>query len=58
MNKLLIVDDEQRIREMIRKYAEFEGYEVEEAQDGMQAVTMCRSNDYDLIVMDVMMVPS
>ncbi len=55
MNKLLIVDDEQRIREMIRKYAEFEGYEVEEAQDGMQAVTMCRSNDYDLIVMDVMM---
>ena len=55
MNKLLVVDDEQRIREMIRKYAEFEGYEVEEAQDGMQAVTMCRSNDYDLIVMDVMM---
>ena len=55
MNKLLIVDDEQRIREMIRKYAEFEGYEVEEAQDGMQAVTMCRSNEYDLIVMDVMM---
>ena len=43
MNKLLVVDDEQRIREMIRKYAEFEGYEVEEAQDGMQAVTMCRS---------------
>lgn len=55
MNKLLIVDDEQRIRDMIRKYAEFEGYEVEEAQDGMSAVTLCRENDYDLIVMDVMM---
>lgn len=55
MNKLLIVDDEKRIRDMIRKYAEFEGYSVEEAQDGMQAVTMCRENDYDLIVMDVMM---
>lgn len=55
MSKLLIVDDEQRIRDMIRKYAEFEGYTVEEAQDGMQAVTMCRENDYDLIVMDVMM---
>lgn len=55
MSKLLIVDDEQRIRDMIRKYAEFEGYEVEEAQDGMQAVTMCREHDYDLIVMDIMM---
>ncbi len=55
MSKLLIVDDEKRIRDMIRKYAEFEGYEVEEAQEGMQAVTMCRENDYDLIVMDVMM---
>ena len=55
MSKLLIVDDEKRIRDMIRKYAEFEGYEVEEAQEGMQAVTLCRENDYDLIVMDVMM---
>lgn len=55
MNKLLIVDDEQRIRDMIRKYAEFEGYEVAEAKDGMEAVTVCRENDYDLIVMDVMM---
>lgn len=55
MYKLLIVDDERRIRDMIRKYAEFEGYEVQEAQDGMQAITMCRENDYDLIVMDVMM---
>ncbi len=53
--KLLIVDDETKIRTIIRKYAEFDGFEVEEASDGMQAVTLCRLNDYDLVIMDVMM---
>ena len=53
--KLLIVDDEKRIRALIAKYASFEGYETDEAEDGMQAVTMCRENRYDLIIMDVMM---
>ena len=53
--KLLIVDDEQRIRSLIAKYASFEGYETAEAADGMQAVEMCRENRYDLIIMDVMM---
>ena len=53
--KLLIVDDEQRIRSLIAKYAAFEGYETAEAADGMQAVDMCRKNQYDLIIMDVMM---
>ena len=52
---LLVVDDESRIRDLIRKYAVFEGYEVEEAADGMEAVTMCRTHQYDLIIMDVMM---
>ena len=52
---LLIVDDEQRIRELIRKYAVFEGYEVDEAADGMQAVEKCRAHRYDLVIMDVMM---
>lgn len=52
---LLIVDDEQRIRELIRKYAVFEGYEVDEAADGMQAVEKCRARRYDLVIMDVMM---
>ena len=52
---LLIVDDEQRIRELIRKYAVFEGYEVDEAADGMQAVKKCRARRYDLVIMDVMM---
>ncbi|MDY4138861.1 MAG: response regulator transcription factor [Eubacteriales bacterium] len=52
---LLVVDDESRIRDLIRKYAVFEGYEVEEAADGMAAVAMCRTHQYDLIIMDVMM---
>jgi two-component system response regulator ResD len=55
MGKILIVDDEQRIRLMIRKYAEFEGYEVAEAGDGMAAVLLCREQDFDAIVMDIMM---
>lgn len=36
MSRILVVDDEARIRQIIRKYAEFEGFEVEEAVDGMQ----------------------
>lgn len=55
MARLLIVDDEEKIREMIRKYAVFEGYEVDEASDGFSAVQKAEKEDYDLIVMDVMM---
>lgn len=55
MYDLLIVDDEEKIRQVIREYAEFNGFTVSEAEDGMQAVNLCRENDYDLIVMDVMM---
>ena len=55
MSKLLIVDDEFRIRELIKKYALYEGHEVDEAEDGQQAVLKCRNNTYDLIVMDIMM---
>ena len=55
MARLLIVDDEEKIREMIKKYAVFEGHEVAEASDGFTAVKMAEENDYDLIVMDVMM---
>lgn len=55
MAKILVVDDEINIRRVVREYAEFEGYEVFEAENGMQAVDMAKSNDYDLIVMDVMM---
>lgn len=55
MSRLLVVDDEIRIRDMIRKYAEFEGHEVVEAQDGMQAIQVCLLDTFDLIIMDVMM---
>ena len=55
MPKLLVVDDEQNIRSMIRKYAEFDGYTVDEADDGMEAVRMFKKGAYDLIIMDVMM---
>ena len=55
MSRILVVDDEFGIREIIKKYAGFEGYEVAEAVDGMQAVSMALANDYDLIIMDVMM---
>ena len=55
MAKILVVDDEINIRRVVREYAEFEGYEVFEAENGMQAVEMAKSNDYDLIVMDIMM---
>lgn len=55
MKKLLVVDDEAKIREVIREYAEFSGYDVTEAEDGMSAIGLCKLNDYDLIIMDVMM---
>lgn len=55
MAHILIVDDEMNIRKVVREYAEFEGYEVTEAENGMEAVGLCHDNDYDLIIMDVMM---
>ena len=55
MYKLLVVDDEVKIREMIKKYAQFEGYEVVEANDGMEAIKKCEEADFDLIIMDIMM---
>ena len=55
MYKILVVDDEAKIREVIKEYAQFSGYEVTEAEDGMSAVGLCKLNDYDLIIMDIMM---
>ena len=55
MYKLLIVDDEEKIRSLIKKYALFEGYEVREAENGMKAVESCKSEDFDMIIMDIMM---
>lgn len=53
--RLLIVDDEELIRSVIKEYAELENYEVDEASDGMEAIEKCEKNNYDLIVMDIMM---
>lgn len=55
MYHILVVDDEAQIRTLIRKYAEFAGYQVSEAVDGMEAVRLVKNNRYDLVVMDIMM---
>ncbi len=55
MYSMLIVDDEDKIRALIKKYAEFEGHKVTEAANGMEAVKLCREGNYDIILMDVMM---
>ena len=55
MTKILIVDDEEKIREMIAKYAKYEGFDFDLAKDGLDAVDLCEDNNYDLIIMDIMM---
>ena len=55
MKKILVVDDEEKIRLIIKKYAEFEGYEITEASNGMEAIEACKNADFDLIILDVMM---
>lgn len=55
MARVLIVDDEEKIRSIIRKYAEHEGYEVREAANGQEAVYLCQAGRFDCIVLDVMM---
>lgn len=55
MYKLLVVDDEPKIRQLIKEYADFSGYEMDEAGDGMEALGLVKLNDYDLIIMDIMM---
>ena len=53
--KILVVDDEMNIRNVVREYAEHEGFKVDEAGDGMDAVAKAKAQDYDIIIMDVMM---
>ncbi|MBQ3064107.1 MAG: response regulator transcription factor [Clostridia bacterium] len=55
MYNILVVDDEIRIRSIIRKYAEFEGHTVTEAGDGMEAVRLARTGEFDIIILDIMM---
>lgn len=53
--KVLVVDDEEGIRHVIREYLENETYEVREATNGSEALELVKENDYDLIIMDIMM---
>ena len=55
MSRILVVDDEEKIRAVIREYCEFNRYEVVEAADGMEAVELCRQQDFDAIILDVML---
>lgn len=55
MTRLLIVDDEADIREVVREYAEINGYEADEAADGMEALDKMRESKYDCVILDVMM---
>lgn len=55
MHKILIVDDEEKIRTLISKYAVFEGYEVCCAEDGMTATELLRSRDFDIVILDIML---
>ena len=55
MKKILVVDDEAKIRAVIREYAEFNSFKVYEAADGMIAVNMCREQEFDIIILDIMM---
>ena len=53
--KVLVVDDEMLIRSVIKEYLLLDGYEVDEASNGREALDMVKSNDYSLIIMDIMM---
>lgn len=55
MAKILVADDEEKIRDMIYKYAVHEGYEVFLASDGVQALECFKKNDIDVVILDIMM---
>ncbi|MFG6325278.1 MAG: response regulator transcription factor [Lachnospiraceae bacterium] len=55
MKNILVVDDEEKIRIVIKKYAEFEGYNIVEAGDGMEAIDKFKEESFDLVILDVMM---
>lgn len=55
MARILVVDDEEKIRFVVREYAQFSGHEVLEAADGLETIEICKNEKLDLIVMDVMM---
>lgn len=55
MYNILIVDDEERIRGIIKEYFDFEGFTYDEASDGMDAINLVKKNNYDIVLLDIMM---
>ena len=55
MYKILVADDEELIRKLVSKYAVFEGHSVTEAADGMEAVELCEKENFDIVILDIMM---
>ena len=55
MTRILIVDDEENIREVVHEYCELNGYDADEAADGLDAIEMIRNSEYDCVILDVMM---
>ncbi len=55
MAKILVVDDEDKIRSLIKKYAVFDNHVITEASNGMEAIELVKTNNFDIIVLDVMM---
>lgn len=55
MQRILVVDDEDGIRDIIKQYLDFEGFAFDEAVDGVEAVSKAKEGNFDLAVMDIMM---
>ncbi len=55
MKKILVVDDEQQIREVLKEYLEYNDFTAVLASDGIEAVKLCETQTFDLIIMDIMM---
>ena len=53
--RILVADDEKLIREVINEYCTNDGFEVDEAENGEVAVNLVKENDYDLVILDIMM---
>lgn len=55
MTRILICDDEAGLRTVLKRYAQFEGHEVEEVSNGIEAIEACKKESFDIIIMDIMM---
>ncbi len=53
--KILVIDDEKLIRDVVKEYLQLDGFAVDEAGNGDDAIQLCLQNDYNLVIMDIMM---